>query len=454
MEKACPKLRTLGFAICGAVDCTSSKQWVQDLPECASSKGFSVTVYPRTFKLADESGVDDDDDYDDEEDEYDDMVPIAMDEVDAKKLWKIVTRPIPDKIFLMGAPLKDQFIANALKHKQIPVIMIGTADEPPMALKAYSADIVSEFFSVAYTPENTPEMLASFGLPDSYLGKTTLIMLWPKPDEDDSKGGGGVGVSIIVYDRRQLGKMQYSSMLSWTISALQQLDNERFVEWAALYGSRFGIEMKHGSGATSSKPRFKPADDLSVPMKELTHENFDDVCDKSVCAIGIFDGSRQAREDGTLDASLETLRAARKRSVSRNDPFKFMWIDGRCRQKFASSFGVDQTSLPTVVAYSPSKGMHAQLVGVYRETSVLTFLAKVKKGHVKKMAQKPAVDAVEDCLKATEIIVDEDDDDDDMEDMMAEIRAEEEREERERSAALEADKEEERLLQRKSASRS
>lgn len=49
--------------------------------------------------------------------------------------------------------------------------------------------------------------------------------------------------------------------------------------------------------------------------------------------------------------------------------FKFMTVDGGCFQSFASAFEVSVSDMPTVVAYSPSKGRFATFKGSYTAVS-------------------------------------------------------------------------------------
>merc|ERR1712146_857966 len=90
----------------------------------------------------------------------------------------------------------------------------------------------------------------------------------------------------------------------------------------------------------------------------------------------------------------------RTKARKRNEPYHFMWVDGSCQTEFVESFGVQATSFPTVVAFSPSKKLYAQLIGVYGEASTLSFLQGVKTGRgVSKLSTTPSLKDL-DCKAA------------------------------------------------------
>ena len=63
-------------------------------------------------------------------------------------------------------------------------------------------------------------------------------------------------------------------------------------------------------------------------------------------------------------------------------PFAFGWVDGACHADFAASFDVDDSKLPTVIAYAPKKERYAALVGRYSAADVRAFLRGVLRGSI------------------------------------------------------------------------
>merc|ERR1711965_849139 len=123
-----------------------------------------------------------------------------------------------------------------------------------------------------------------------------------------------------------------------------------------------------GESSTSSTPASKGPTfaDLNDPAQ--WEERCGAKASAALCAVALLD------EHGRAAFADEKSIAESVAKSEQPSPFALGWVDGACHSSFAASFDVDDSKLPTVVAYAPKKERYAALVGRYSAADVRAVL--------------------------------------------------------------------------------
>merc|ERR1719465_36792 len=234
---------------------------------------------------------------------------------------------------------------------------------------------------------------------------------------------GQKAVGAAAYPRSQFGPVTFMSLLSFMSSFLQQVAPETAQELTdgIRESSRVDPSSMRGESSTSSTPASKGPTfaDLNDPAQ------WDERCgakaSAALCAVALLDEHGRS----TFDDEKSVAEGVAK--SEQPSPFAFGWVDGACHSSFAASFDVDDSKLPTVIAYAPKKERYAALVGRYSAADVRAFLRGVLRGSIGTAPLRAPLSLTEaDCAAvhaSRQAPVEEEDALDD--DFMAELLAEE-----------------------------
>jgi hypothetical protein len=189
---------------------------------------------------------------------------------------------------------------------------------------------------------------------------------------------GQKAVGAAAYPRSQFGPVTFMSLLSFMSSFLQQVAPETAQELidGIRESSRVDPSSMRGESSASSAPTTKGPTfaDLNDPI------NWEERCgakaSAALCAVALLD------EHGRAAFADENAIAEGVAKSEQPSPFAFGWVDGACHSSFAASFDVDDSKLPTVIAYAPKKERYAALVGRYSAADVRAFLRGVLRGSI------------------------------------------------------------------------
>ena len=234
---------------------------------------------------------------------------------------------------------------------------------------------------------------------------------------------GQKAVGAAAYPRSQFGPVTFMSLLSFMSSFLQQVAPETAQELidGIRESSRVDPSSMRGESSTSSAPTTKGPTfaDLNDPAQ--WEERCGAKASAALCAVALLD------EHGRAAFADEKSIAESVAKSEQPSPFAFGWVDGACHADFAASFDVDDSKLPTVIAYAPKKERYAALVGRYSAADVRAFLRGVLRGSIGTAPLRAPLSLTEaDCAAvhaAKQAPVEEEDALDD--DFMAELLAEE-----------------------------
>ena len=115
-------------------------------------------------------------------------------------------------------------------------------------------------------------------------------------------------------------------------------------------------------------------------------------------------------------------------ALRRGLPFRFGWVDGRCEYELRDKFNIQETQLPNIGLFVPNKQKASNLIGVFNEDDIKSFLDKAYNGKIPAYSMEKPSFARRDCeefyaeLKAAESSGEEE-----MSDIVKEILEEERR---------------------------
>ena len=161
--------------------------------------------------------------------------------------------------------------------------------------------------------------------------------------------------------RDRFGPVTFMSLLSFMSSFLQQVAPETAQELidGIRESSRVDPSSMRGESSTSSAPTTKGPTFADLNDPAAWDERCGAKASAALCAVALLD------EHGRAAFADEKSIAEGVAKSEQPSPFAFGWVDAACHADFAASFDVDDSKLPTVIAYAPKKERYAALVGRY-----------------------------------------------------------------------------------------
>jgi len=214
------------------------------------------------------------------------------------------------------------------------------------------------------------------------------------PPEGANEGSFGIGV--VPYDRSYFGPPAQSNLLRWTLTICDQIAPACSAEIRGLTASASPETSK-----AAQKTAKKGAVQRGVMDEVATQAQWDALCGAdsafSLCAIVFLD--EFGRSENFKDELQIATALATSENAAESPVFTLGWANGGCQSELALAFGVVETSLPTIVAYSPKKGRSATFVGSFVEADLKAFLRGVLSGRVstRELLQAPPKLETIDC---------------------------------------------------------
>jgi len=339
---------------------------------------------------------------------------------------------IPDVVMKLNQGMLQNFLNMAVQQNLVPIVLFAKQkDAPAMLISAAAA--LQGLVLVGYRGGATNEDLREVGLPDN-VGVPQMLSFLPMPTEEGGKGE--EAMSIALYDRMRFGKYSFGSVLSFSFQIVQSSDGIPWKDWLKVHGSSIGIDIRDDAESGSNAENndlSTPFDDPTTELREIGDpQSWEELCPESagnlLCGIGFFDGSPQNADLGSHREALQTMREKLLNLPSGKSRLRFMWIDATCHTGFLQSFNIEETSLPTLVVFSPKKLVAFKLFQGYSQKSGEKLLSQVANGFGKQpltLETRPTVKDIS-CGELPSRQQQEDDGID--QDFLAEIRAEEEAE--------------------------
>ena len=181
---------------------------------------------------------------------------------------------------------------------------------------------------------------------------------------------------------------------------------------------------------TKTKEDKKP---VEISFIQTTKELETTCTQKKLCIIGFFDMRPGELYPKNFEDNFKIFKNFTEMSKKR--PTTFGYINATCQEEFSSKFGINVESLPSIIIYSYTKDVYANLVGSFNEEDMSELLTGAVSGRINfQRIQKD--NAVLQDIKCETIqpFVETDDDDDIMKELLAEEQRKREQFDKERNA--------------------
>ena len=160
---------------------------------------------------------------------------------------------------------------------------------------------------------------------------------------------------------------------------------------------------------------------------------------KKLCIIGFFDMRPGDMYQKNFEDNFKIFKNFTEMSKKR--PTTFGYINATCQEEFSSKFGINVESLPSIIIYSYSKDVYANLVGTFSEDDMTELVNKAVSGRINfQRIQKDNAILQDIKCETIQPFVESDDDDDIMKELLAEEQRKREQFDKERNAEDEGKK--------------
>ena len=226
------------------------------------------------------------------------------------------------------------------------------------------------------------------------------------PDETKTDANGTPQTQFMVYG----GKLSFSVLDSFL---------------------KTSFHLKEPSG--EAKPKTKE-DKKPVEINFIqTTKDLESTCSKKkLCIIAFFDMRPGDNYQKNFEDNFKIFKNFTEMSKSR--PTTFGYLNATCQEEFSSKFGINSESLPSMIIYSYTKDVYANLVGTFSEEDMTELLNKAVSGRINFQRMQKDNAVLQDIKCETiQPYVESDDDDDIMRELLAEEQRKREQFDKERN---------------------
>ncbi|KUF91498.1 ABC transporter B family member 11 [Phytophthora nicotianae] len=296
------------------------------------------------------------------------------------------------------------FISHARENRALPILLFTTKKSTPPMIKALVLSVPTQKVRLAVIHDADEDLKKQFLVKPS--ASTSLVCL--VPTKTDSEDPTAAPFGVVAYEKKKMGAYNYPNIMQFILQVLAQYPHPQ--------------DAKPESEEINFSSLDEKAARSLVPY--LTKKNMDDLCGgNKICAIGFF-------EDHLDTLSDPESRLAKCQSKQNKEPFRFMWVNGKCQKDFAEAFGVGLFQMPTLAVYSPSKQRYATNVGLFDEENAAAFLRSVLSGsigtapigNVPELGEECSFDEIQEVALGADGVTE---DDEDLDDMLSEILSDE-----------------------------
>ena len=227
------------------------------------------------------------------------------------------------------------------------------------------------------------------------------------PDERKTDENGNPQTQFMVYG----GKLSFSVLDSFLKTSFQ---------------------LKEPTGETKQKSK---EDKKPVEISFIqTTKDLESICSKKkLCIIGFFDMRPGDNYQKNFEDNFKIFKNFTE--ISKSRPTTFGYINATCQEEFSSKFGINSESLPSIIIYSYTKDVYANLVGTFSEEDMTELLNKAVSGRINFQRMQKDNAVLQDIKCETiQPFVESDDDDDIMRELIAEEQRKREQFDKERNA--------------------
>ena len=196
--------------------------------------------------------------------------------------------------------------------------------------------------------------------------------------------------------------------------------------------SSFQIKDKESESSSSkrSKDDKKP---VEITFIQTTDDLVKTCSKKKLCVIGFFDMRPNEESKAKFEENFKIFKNFTE--LSKKRPTSFGYINATCQEEFTSKFGINIESLPSIIIYSYSKDVYANLVGTFSEDDMTELVNKAVSGRINFQRMQKDNAVLQDIKCETiQPFVESDDDDDIMKEILAEEQRKREEFDKERNA--------------------
>ena len=156
--------------------------------------------------------------------------------------------------------------------------------------------------------------------------------------------------------------------------------SKRFLRFSALDSflkTSFKVTENQSNTKTSSKDDDKP---VEISFIQTTKDLENTCTKKKLCIIGFFD---MRPGDGYQKNFEENFKIFKNfTEISKKRPTSFGYINATCQEEFSSKFGINSEGLPSIIIYSYTKDVYANLVGNFNEEDMSELINKAVSGRI------------------------------------------------------------------------
>ena len=174
------------------------------------------------------------------------------------------------------------------------------------------------------------------------------------PDATKTDNNGNPQTQFLVYG----GKLSFSALDSFLKTSFQ-------------------LKEKEEKSNTESNEDKKPAEITFIQ----TTKDLENTCTKKkLCIIGFFDMRPGDMSSVSFEKNFKIFKNFTE--ISKKRPTSFGYINATCQEEFSSKFGINIESLPSIIIYSYTKDVYANLVGNFNEEDMSELLNKAVSGRI------------------------------------------------------------------------
>jgi hypothetical protein len=198
----------------------------------------------------------------------------------------------------------------------------------------------------------------------------------------------------------------------------------------------FQLTEKEANPKSQSKEDKKPTE---ITFIQTTKELEETCTKKKLCIIGFFDMRPGDLYQKNFEDNFKIFKNFTEMSKKR--PTTFGYINATCQEEFSSKFGINIESLPSIIVYSYTKDVYANLVGSFIEDDMNELINKAVSGRINfQRIQKDNAILQDIKCETIQPFVESDDDDDIMKELLDEEKRKREEFDMERNAEEESKK--------------
>ena len=226
------------------------------------------------------------------------------------------------------------------------------------------------------------------------------------PDATKTDNNGNPQTQFLVYG----GKLSFSALDSFLKTSFQ-------------------LKEKEEKSNTESNEDKKPAE---ITFIQKTKDLENTCTKKKLCIIGFFDMRPGDMSSVSFEKNFKIFKNFTE--ISKKRPTSFGYINATCQEEFSSKFGINIESLPSIIIYSYTKDVYANLVGNFNEEDMSELLNKAVSGRInfQRMQKDNAVLMDIEC-ETIQPFEEKDDDDDIMKELLDEEKRKREEFDKERN---------------------